>query len=127
MPIAIVPEKRWPFVLEADRKKPAEEQTTFSLKAMSRMERMKVKAAFEASQGAIGEQLTLEYGIVGWDNFRHPETGAPITFEKDKDGKPDKKNLEWINPDDWSELFDAIIGRQELTEPERKNSDSPAT
>lgn len=126
MAIAIMPEERWPYVLKTDRDLPKENQTTFHLKALSRMERAGVMDAYAKNQPAIGQQLTLEKGIAGWDNFINPETKAPIEFEM-KDGKPSIKNLEWINPDDWAELADAIQERNKLTEEEVKNSPSPVT
>lgn len=126
MAIAIVPEKRWPYVLKADRDKPVEQQTTFHLKALSRREMAVVLSTIGNDKPVHAQQAAMELGIAGWDNYPHPETGAPIPFET-KDGKPDPANLEWIPFDLWDELSTAIIKRNELTEEDRKNSSSPAS
>jgi hypothetical protein len=51
---------------------------------------------------------TLEYGLIGWQNFTD-ESGNAVPFEKDEKGRPTQQTLGRIPPDVAFELSRELV------------------
>lgn len=122
--IAATPNEKWIYVLERDRDKPEDQQTTFKLKALD------YEDVFERrnllTSGGLGsfDMATLIAGLMDWQNMRC-ENGKLIPFIL-SDERCAVENLEYLVRDYTivSELVKAINAGNTVTEDERKNSSS---
>lgn len=104
------------YIAQSDRED--ESPTRFRLRPLNGLQYMEVIS--ELSRGDDGQlrisgkgmKLALQYGLVGWSNFRDSD-GKEIKFNP--------VNVEKIPPVILSELAGEIINRSEIGEDERKN------
>jgi hypothetical protein len=129
MPVALTPNETWPYVLEAERKKPKEDQTVFQLKAKSGALRAHIKnIRFSIGFGSADNE-TLLHCLGGWENFKD-SSGNPIKFKTqivEDETLCAETNLDYLSEDDCMELVRAINKHDKITEEEAKNSDSGDT
>lgn len=111
------------FVVEEERKLPKKEQTIFKLKNLTVRDAEQIKNALFSKHGTgkkateqllIGsqERLSLELGLVGWENFADG-AGKPIPFNH--------QNFDCIPTKYRAEIALEIRGESELSEDEVKN------
>jgi len=122
MPVALDPQERFDFILEAERALPSEQQTVFVLRTLTWGETTTVRRMYQQGKtDADAQDFVLRAALLGWSNFRDA-SGRTIEFELDK-GKPSPKNLDRVDGITWGmELFNEVWKRTHLTEAERKNS-----
>lgn len=134
MAIPIQPNSTIDYVLVADRKLPPEEQTTFEIAVVPTRLKSQVNrlaslclAAFEKGKtekaidsGTASIEL-IRWGLRGWRNLNHPETGEPIPFETEqatvlgqKRAVPTMDTLDWIHQSWIEELLLVISGTVQL-------------
>lgn len=135
MAIALSPERRFDYVLEAERELPLEQRTIWKLRALTQMERERIvneltmhKANHRGGLDTMANALRC--GLDGWSNFPDP-TGRETPF----DGVPPLGVHAWIKRpvilsdagldcipfEYWEELCKAIIGATQLKEADLKN------
>lgn len=121
MPIALIPNYKWDYVLKRQRKLPKEKQTIFHLKSFDGEQWINYY-----NQKDFGSQTaySLMVGLLGWDNFKN-DLGVPVDFEKTETGDFAIDNIPKLRDGDIFELSTAIIKRNIITEDEIKNSQSP--
>jgi hypothetical protein len=139
MPIAVNPNKEWSYILECDRQ--SERPTVFKLRALKVRDGVKLNnilaecvdlgkitgkelsesemvsalkpGAITAMQNANIERVRL--GVVGWEDFLD-ESGAPVPFKRDADGRLSEESLEWLSSiGAIAELAQAIVNRNVVT------------
>lgn len=119
----IDPSTPFDFVVEEERKLPKKDQTIFRLKNLTVRESEQIKNALFSKRGMgktasekllIGsqERLSLELGLVGWENFAD-KAGKAILFNQ--------QNLDYIPAKYRAEIALEIRGESELSEDEIKN------
>lgn len=136
MAIALTPEKRFDYVLKADRELPPEQQTIWHLRALTVNERDKIvgqltHAAKFGKEGFVAAKAdAIRCGLDGWTNFADAN-GNQAQFEGAAPKGPalwirrqvviTEGCLELIPYEYWDELADAIIECQHTQEADRKN------
>lgn len=118
---AIDPNQVHDYVLEEERKAPAESRTVFKIKApTARCER---DAALAGKETVVHEvHVGLRECLTGWENYPHPN-GQPAPFTKDGDGRMSDTSLGFIYWPHQVELYGAIrkLGGGQMTETEKGN------
>lgn len=132
--IAIDPRETWDYVLKAERE--TADPTVFVLGVL----KVADEAALQDRLAVIKDGATtiasgthtlevLRRGLRGWRGFRFTD-GRDVPFECDRGrmsggiAAPTDATLDYLPPDVRKELAEAIIERNRITEPERKNSSS---
>lgn len=136
--IAIDPRETWDYVLKAERE--TADPTVFVLGVL----KVADEAALQDRLAVIKDGATtiasgthtlevLRRGLRGWRGFRFTD-GRDVPFETNNGLKRDgvapatDATLDYLPPDVRKELAEAIIERNRITEPERKNfSSAPAS
>lgn len=124
MPIWVDPTVRIPYVLEADRGKPASEQTTFYFRVM----RASDHARFSDSV-VVGDDdrianwthwrlALLRYTLVGWEGPSAP------AFEADSEGYPTEQCLSRLHYEVRSELATAANEANKVTDEDAGKSEA---
>lgn len=121
----------FPYVPQADRALPKEQQTEFLLRPLSFLERAYVDdESWQFSGDGTAQlmrgtrrRLALLGGLVGWSNF----DGVPFVTEKANVGgvtaeRPTEATIERIPLDVQQELAEAILDASKLSDGDRKNS-----
>ena len=110
-----------PYILECDKDKPEEEQTTFFLRNLSHQKWGAIMRQIGGKDGdainLVGDSASviLLACLTGWKNYRQAD-GSEAPFEKNMD-----KNLNRI-PGGWRmELALEVINRNQMTADDEKN------
>jgi hypothetical protein len=115
--IACTPRFEWPYILQRDRQLPPEQQTKFTLRALTGTEMIVVM------NNVMGDRVAraIAYGLRGW-NLKDA-AGKEIPFVKTPEGFCDPANIDYIaqDPQVLQELATAITNREVLTDAETKN------
>ena len=141
MPIAVDPNKTWLYILKMDRELPVEKRTKFWLRTINVKEEAEIQdavAGFNPDENRVrvysGTRVLtiLRKGIDNWENLIDEE-GNEVLCKKLNTGKRagitvetvEDESLNWLKPEWRSELVEAIIERNTVTESESGNSSSP--
>lgn len=121
----------FPFVPQADRSLPKEQQTEFLLRPLSFLERAHIDdVSWQFNDSGTAQlmrgtrrRLVLLCGLVGWSNF----DGVPFVAEKSTvvgvaADRPTEDSMDRIPLDVQNELVDAILDASKLSDADRKNS-----
>lgn len=130
MPVARSARELFDYVLMEDRDLPAEQQTTFSLRALS----TRVSLALDNLASTDGKDIavrvghriiaTVRAGLAGWRNFNdkdgkpipfHAAAGPRMIYGVEVDNPADLESLEWFSPEQVKELAGAIVDGNQLT------------
>lgn len=121
MPIFVDPNRRVPYVLEADREKPEDQQVRFLFRIMSAgdyavfSDSLKWEEDGKAKNFAQWRLDLLRFTLAGWEG-----PGVP-PFETDDDGRPTDLTLSRINFEDRWELCSAADKANKVTDEDAKN------
>lgn len=138
MALARSTRETFPYVLEADRRLPKEQQTLFRLRRLSNAQMLAIDnlVTVDAQTGAVamraGDQkvAALRAGLAGWENF-NDEGGAPVPFRTDTgtrvvhgvtvENPVAMETLDQLRTEDARELAAAILAGNQLTTDDAKN------
>lgn len=145
MPIAITPNQTWKYICAADRNLPADQQTVFSLRALSKDERhallnmltsrelTKDETVLRRGLEGTTRSQVVRAGLIGWTNFLDA-SGKPVAFTFTTEPQtvlgqarvvPTTACLEVLTDALELELYDELVKGSNLNHDDRKNSPSP--
>jgi hypothetical protein len=90
MPAFSEPNRRYKIILEADKDKEAAIQTVFFARSVTFRTHRKIAELVDRTNTESLDsyfddtKAALSLVLVGWKNFKHPETGEDIPFDIDK-------------------------------------------
>ncbi len=138
MVIAITPGETWDFIIESERELPAEEQTTWILRALGYTENNRIQdnalkqelgddGGVQLRAGSYMDKV-IRAGLVGWKNFKDAD-GILVEFETEISGSERRKKrkeptidtLDRIPPEVLTDLANAIVRHNVLDASAEKN------
>lgn len=121
MAIGIRPGEDEEYILKKERKLPKEEQTIFLIKMMTAEEGAHTVDVLNMNPGGAKYALScIQMGLIEWRNLKDYE-GKEIDF---LDEETKLKNLDFLPPEYWAEIADAIVMKNQVSEALKKSSES---
>lgn len=137
MPIARTTATTWRYVLRCDLELPTDQQTVFTLRALTAQQRLALHdLPHRDASGIINPQVgsmqraVVRMGLVGWSNFRTADGAIvdPVVVRRDTEGGIEVRDavawssLNALDVEHLIELAEAILAGNTLTGDDAKNS-----